>query len=85
MADEKKTRVIRVWADSVRPATCKGETCAKPIFFAQNVNTGKEMPFDGPEPVALKSEHIDGRLALSLDFDTNHFGSCVDRAKFSRK
>lgn len=79
-------RLIRVWADTVRKGTCRSEKCGASITFAQTVNTGKHMPFDG-ELVALATEHEPEtrRVIYSVDFETSHFRTCPDANRFSAR
>ena len=77
------TRTIEVWADTRGKARCKG--CQAPIEWAEIVKSGKKMCFDG-EIVALRTRHDPQthRLIEAVAFDTNHWGTCPQRAQFKQ-
>jgi hypothetical protein len=74
-----------VWADTVRAGTCRDDRCGASITFAENVKTGKVMPFTG-ELVALTTERDagSGRQIWTVDLATSHFADCVGAAAFRR-
>lgn len=70
-----------IFADTRGPGKCR--TCEASIEWARNVRTGRAMPFDAPI-VALRTQHIEGRLAEEVDLATSHFATCPDAKQHSR-
>lgn len=88
MADQtplSEPKTIRVWADTARPGTCRGEKCRQPITFAENLKSGKQTPFNGPRllPLAIERDRVTGRQIFVMDFEESHFRKCVDVKQFS--
>ena len=74
---------IEIYSDSRGRAKCKG--CGASIEWGTIVKSGKKMCFDG-EIVALSTRHDPAthRLIEAVDFETNHWTSCPDRAQFKK-
>ena len=76
--------VIEIYADTKGRARCRGQRCGAWITWAEVVNTGAKMCFDGrPEPLSTR-EDLTGRAIEALPFESNHWASCPDREQFKR-
>lgn len=78
--------VIKVLAKTKgHPTECRSARCGRPIVFYRTFPGNKAMPFDGdPLPVA-REVGPGGDEILSLPAALNHFGTCPERDRFSRK
>lgn len=78
-------KTTQIYADSIRRAKCTGRNCYRPIWWAQIVETGKQMPFDR-EPVALEAQHtlFGDREIWTVDLEANHWATCVNAPEFKR-
>lgn len=76
----------RVYADSIREARCTGRRCYRPLFWAQLVESGKQMPFE-VSPVALEVQGslLGGREVWVVDLSTNHWPKCPHANEFRRR
>ena len=78
-------KTTRIWGDSVRQDVCRDSRCRRVVFFAQNVKTGRFMPFDvRPAPLAVERELETGREMHVVDLASNHFASCIAAAGFRK-
>ena len=81
-------RLSWFWADKIGRGECLSRRCGAPVRFLQNCESGKWMPFDGPDiPVALRTEirqddRGDWRQAMQVDLADSHFASCLDAGRF---
>lgn len=77
-------KTIEVYADTRGISTCTGPHCHQRILWATVVKSGKKMCFNDPEQVALQTRHEPGsrRLIEVLDFNDNHWSTCVDARQF---
>lgn len=79
-------KTTQIWADTVRQGECRSRNCHRTIYFAQNVKTGNDMPFDvKPEPLYRQLELETSREKWTVDLAHNHFASCPDSSAFRRK
>lgn len=77
-------RTTRVWKDTVRTKVCDYRSCAKRLWLAQHVKTGKYMAFEGePQILREQPELGTGRIELLIDMSSEHWSRCVG-AKQSR-
>ena len=75
-------KTTEIYADTRTHATCRG--CSAAIVFAENVRTGKRMPFNHPL-VALQTRHDGGhRLVETVDLGESHFAHCRQADRFRR-
>jgi hypothetical protein len=71
-----------IYADTRGPARCRG--CNAEIVFAENVKTGRRMPYDAPL-VALRTRHDESmRMIEEVDLKDSHFATCPDAKRFRR-
>jgi len=77
---------IEVFADTRGRGVCRGPHCGAAITWAEVVQTGRRMPFDG-DPVALETRHdpASGRLIEALDLTANHWATCPDWLSFKTR
>ncbi len=69
---------VEIYADTRRVGRCRN--CDEPILWAQVVASGRWMPFNGREPVALRTRHDRSRRQVeALDLADCHFKSCGKR------
>ena len=71
-----KVRCVKVYADSVRPATCR--VCQQPVTWAKAVTRSRWVLFDGS--VAALKRRVDGLGRELLYFGTAaiHWNHCCD-------
>ena len=77
--------LIHIYADTRGRSACK--SCQAPIEWAENVATGKKIPFDG-EIVPVRSYNDDDhRLIEVVDtaVTTSHFATCPDAKDWRRR
>lgn len=73
----------RVFGDTAQRAICRDLACRARITFAQNVKTGKAMPFDGDlVALATELEPETRRPIWTVDLATSHFATCPAAKKF---
>ena len=83
-----ETSTGRIWilADTVGVARCRDEACGARITWAEVAKSGKRMPFDGGELVALRTDTDPaGRPLWEVDLAENHWATCPGFAKFKRR
>lgn len=74
---------IAVYADSKGSGTCR--SCGARITWAETTR-GKRMPFDELLVLKTQGDLLGGeRVVEIVDGDRNHFASCPDGEKWSRK
>ena len=68
----------------MKTSICKGETCGKPIIWAETAD-GKRIPLDPKAPVYHVVNSDTGRIErLPSDlYMVSHFATCKDANKFS--
>jgi hypothetical protein len=75
----------RIYADSIREARCRGRNCYRPIFFAQLVDGGTQMPFEvRPVPLEVQGSLLGGREIWVVDLAHNHWPKCPNATQFRR-
>jgi hypothetical protein len=78
--------LMEIFGDSRGLGRCR--SCGKPITWAEMVKSGKKMPFDGDELIAVRTgkQETDWREIWTIDTDINpsHFATCPD-AKLWRR
>lgn len=86
MTTGRAARVVKVWADTIRSAPCNGPHCRSTVYFAQNVKTGRFVPFKArPVPLVEERELGTNRPMWTVDLAGTHFGDCPDARAFSRR
>jgi len=84
--DEPARTTTAVWGDTVRPDRCKSPRCRRPVWWAQNVRSGRWMIFDGDPRYLFTSEETEtGRTLWTVDLALTHWGTCVDADRFRSK
>jgi len=75
-----------IYADTRNVGTCNGRSCAKRILWATIAKSGKRMPFDDLELVALSTRLEPGthRLLETVDLAGNHWATCPDAKGFKQ-
>ncbi len=85
-AEPRPPRPTQVWADTATRDICKHRGCRRDIVFAQNVKTGKVMPFNAPLVALAETRELGtNRVMWTVDLNTSHFISCVASESFRRK
>ena len=78
-------KTTRIWGDTIRQDRCRSRNCHRTIYFATNVRTGREMPFDvRPVAIEIQPELETNREMWTVDLAHNHFATCVDSPLFRR-
>ncbi len=78
------TRMIAIWANTIRVGKCRAATCRARIFFAETVARGKNMPFSGdPIPYERDKDRTTGREIWRVPFESIHFRDCREANRFS--
>lgn len=73
-----------IYADTRKVTRCSSYTCGASIVFARLVASDRVMPFNLPLEV-IGTKERDGRQIETIDLAQNHFASCPDRQRFSRR
>jgi hypothetical protein len=79
-------KTINVWSDSRERGQCKGQSCRALIEWATIVASGRRMCFDAPV-TAIRSfaDPQTGRQVDVIDLAANHWATCPERKRFSRR
>lgn len=76
-------QILKAWDDTRgAPATCR--SCGAAITWYELVS-GKRHPFNGHDPVPLRTGHIDNRLVAYMDGADSHFATCPDAKAWKRR
>jgi hypothetical protein len=82
MPVERET-LIRLYEDSMEPATCRG--CGDAIEFYETLN-GKKMPMNrGAVPRKSDKDPSTWRVIAFFAAADSHFATCPQRSKFSKR
>lgn len=80
------TRVVLVWADTVRIGRCRARECRARIFFAKTCPLGTSIIFTGdPVPLRTTVDHVSRRQIYQLDVEAMHQRTCPAAARFSSR
>jgi hypothetical protein len=75
-------RLIAVIAKTRGPGRCR--SCQAPITWYRTHPGDKAMPFNA-DPVALKTERVDGELIEHMSAADSHWASCPDAPVWKRR
>jgi hypothetical protein len=78
-------RLLEVYGDTVGRSRCRGATCGQLLIWAELVQGGKRMCFNGDAVVLQTRTHPSGRPIEAYDFADNHWAHCPDSKAFGRK
>jgi hypothetical protein len=81
-ADQVST--IDIFADTRGVARCRSGSCRARIEWAEIVATGKKMCFDDVQVLHVHEDGT-GRLIQTVALAKNHWATCPDRERFTRK
>ena len=78
------TRMVAIWADTIRVGKCRAQTCRARIYFAETVARGKNTPFSGdPIPHERDKDKDTGREIWRVPYESIHFRDCREANRFS--
>lgn len=85
MSSPNVVKTIEIWADTKSNARCRDSSCGAKITWAEIVKSGRKMPFNGHDLVALRTRHDEQtrRLIEIVELDS-HFSTCSNPKVFRK-